>query len=150
MASQKTYIPRRGEDIEAGDISASTVTATTLTGSLVGNITGNVTGGILAPVVEVTANGAITIPSFNTTFVITKAGVCAMTLADPALANNGLRLTFISSDAYAHTLTNTNGFNAGGAGSDVATWAAAIGNSITVIAYGTTWLVENLTGVTLA
>ena len=52
-------------------------------------------------------------PAGDTTYVITKAGVCAITLGDPSKAQNGLRLTFRSATANAHTVTYTAGFSAG-------------------------------------
>lgn len=99
----------------------------------------------------VSADGAITIPPGDTVYVVTKAGVAAMTLADPASGDNGKVLTFISSTAQAHTLSNAagSGFNAGGSGTDVATFGGAIGDGLQITAYGTKWLVNYLRNVTL-
>jgi hypothetical protein len=122
-----------------GSLTAATITATTL------NATNKYT--------TVTANGAISIPTANTTYYITKAGVAAMTLADPtATTHDGLTLTFISTTAQAHTLSNAagSGFNAGGAASDIGTFGGAIGDGITLTAYGGKWLVVSKTNVTLA
>lgn len=101
----------------------------------------------------VSANGAVAVPTGNTTFVVTKAGVAAMTLVDPtATTHDGVRLTFISATAQAHTLSNAagSGFNAGGAASDVGTFGGAIGDNIVVEAYQGKWYVISKTNVTLA
>lgn len=97
------------------------------------------------------ASGAVTIKPGAV--VITKAGVAALTLADPtAGVHDGLEMTFISATAQAHTLSNAagSGFNAGGAGSDVGTFSGSIGDGITIVAYAGKWLVKFKTNVTLA
>lgn len=109
--------------------------------------------GTVNSVVAVTADGAITIPSVNTTYNITKAGVAAMTLANPtATTHDGLRLTFMSNTANAHTLSNAGGagFNDGGSGSDVGTFGGAKGDNIVVQAYQGKWYVVSKVNVTLA
>lgn len=102
--------------------------------------------------VNVTADGAITIPDGDTIYNITKVGVAAMTLADPAAGDNGLRLTFVSSTAQAHTLDNSagSGFNAGGAATDVGTWGGAIADMLEIVALGGVWYITINTNVTLA
>jgi len=95
-------------------------------------------------VVNVSADGAISIPTVNTSYYITKAGVAAMTLADPtATTHDGVRLTFISTTAQAHTLDNTagSGFNNGGTGTDFGTWGGAIGDGIVLEAYQGIWYI---------
>ena len=96
------------------------------------------------------ANGAIAIRSH--TAVITKGTAAAMTLAAPtATTHDGVIVNIISTKAAAHTVTATTiGFNAGDATSDVGTFAAAIGNGMTVLAYQGEWYVLNNTNVTLA
>lgn len=101
----------------------------------------------------VTADGAITIPSSNTTFYCTKAGVAAMTIANPtATTHDGLRLTFIATTANANTLSNAAGagFNDGGAASDVGTFGGAKGDNIVIEAYQGKWYVVSKVNVTLA
>lgn len=96
------------------------------------------------------ADGAITIKS--STVLITKAGVCAMTLAAPAAADDGVRIVFITTTAQAHTLTvpSAIGVNGGTTGTDVGTWTAAIGNNIVLVAYNGNWYTEGTPkGVTL-
>lgn len=107
---------------------------------------------MLSKFVVVTANGAIAVPTSNTTYYITKAGVAAMTLVDPtATTHDGLTLTFVSTTAQAHTLSNAagSGFNAGGAATDVGTFGGAKGDGISVTAYQGIWYVLRTVNVTL-
>jgi len=90
------------------------------------------------------------LPVGNTTFVITKAGVCAITLEAPSKAANGLQLTFRSATANAHTVTYTAGFLGGTTASDIGTFAASVGASFTIEANGGTWGQIALAGVTIA
>lgn len=117
---------------------------TTVTGSL------TVGGQSVAPVVVQSADGAIT-PAAGVV-VITKGTACAMTIVDPtAGTHDGVIMEFISTTAAAHTLSNAagSGFNGGGAGTDVGTFGAAIGNSIRIVAYNGKWYVLNNVNVTL-
>ena len=95
-----------------------------VTGNVTGNLTGNVVGGMQPPVTAVTADGAIAVPAVSRTYFVTKAGVAAMTIVDPtATTHDGISLTFISTTAQAHTLSNAAGsgfFSSGGASKDVA------------------------------
>lgn len=124
------------------------------TGPVTGNVTGNVTGtagGEKSAVTDLAVNGAIAAKTGIVT--LSKAGVLAATLADPATpADDGKRLTIIATTANAHTVDNSagSGFNSGGAGSDIATFGGAIGDNIQLIALGGKWHVLNLTNVTLA
>lgn len=83
---------------------------------------------------------------------IGSAGALAMTLAAPIDgSDDGKMLTIVAITAQAHTVTNTSpGFNSGGAGSDVATFGGAIGDSMILVAYGGVWHAVNLLNVTLA
>lgn len=105
--------------------------------------------GILEAVTVTADDGAVTItPS---TVVITKAGVCALTLGTPTAAQNGTVIRFVSTTANAHTVTAaTIGFNAGNAGADVATFGGAIGDGFAVLAYGGEWYIISNINVTLA
>lgn len=156
----ETYVVREG-----GSPTLATVTATSfvgdvtgdttgnVTGDVTGNVTGNVTGSIFSSPTTVTADGAVTIPSVNTVFVITKAGVAAMTLADPTtVTHDGLIIEFVATTANAHTLDNSagSGFNAAGAAGDVGTFSGAIGDGVRLLAYGGVWHVLNNIGVTIA
>lgn len=102
------------------------------------------------------ANGAVTQKSG--VLFVTKAGVCAMTIADPvsgaaeAGGDDCKELCIVSATANAHTLDNSagSGFNAGGAGADVGTFGGAKGDNILLIAYGGVWYVKSKVNVTLA
>ena len=97
----------------------------------------------------IATNGAATIA--NGVVVITKGTACAVTLGTPTSAQNGTKITFISTTAAAHTVTaGTIGFNAGDAAKDVGTFGAAIGNGFTCIAYEGEWYVTYATNVTFA
>ena len=144
--AQTTYIPRKGQDadfaaVTATSLTAPTVTATTLNGK--------------APVVAITADGAIAVPTADTCYFLTKAGVAAMTLVDPtATTHDGITLTFISTTAQAHTISNAAGsgfFSSGGAGKDVATFGGAIGDGFAITAYQGKWYVDprGVTNITL-
>jgi len=93
-----------------------------------------------------TEDGAITIK--NGIVTLDKAGVLAATLAAPAAGDNGKTLTVYSLSAQAHTVTITG--SAGGTATDVATFGAAIGNCITLRAYGEKWYNAGVLGVTVA
>lgn len=129
--------------------------ASEFTGAVTGNVTGNVTGdltGAVRGVVEAAAASAAIAIDKSKTIYITKAGVAALTLVDPtATTHDGIRLTFMSASANAHTLDNSagSGFNGGGAGADVGTFGAAVGNMIEVEAYQGVWYVLNNVNVTL-
>lgn len=102
------------------------------------------------------ANGAVS--QRSGLLLVTKSGVCAMTLADPIAGDpavggdDGKRLTILAATASAHTLSNAagSGFNAGGSGTDVGTYGGAKGDNIQIVAYGGKWYVEGKVNVTLA
>ena len=97
-------------------------------------------------------NGAITIASGRVP--ITKAGVAALTLAQPiagpasAGGHDGCALTIYDTTGHAHTVTTSaNGIN----GADhIATFGGAVGNSITLQAYNGVWYATALSSVTLS
>lgn len=98
------------------------------------------TGAISAPLAIAlgSADGAITLK--NGVVFITKAGVAALTLADPTdVTDDGKVLNFISKTANAHTVTIAGGLNGAGSGADVGTFGAAVGNRFSVIAHGGKW-----------
>jgi len=96
------------------------------------------------------ASGAIAIPDKDTTIILNKATAAAMTLAGPSAAQDGVKLTIVSVTAAAHTVTYTAGFAGNTTSSDVATFGAAIGNSMTIQAINGTWVILALNGVTVA
>lgn len=93
------------------------------------------------------ADGAIAIQT--STVMVTKATAAALTLAAPtSTTHDGVRIVVISTTAAAHTVTApSNKLNAGSA---VATFAAAIGNGIALVAYQGVWYVERSLGITLS
>lgn len=96
------------------------------------------------------ANGAINVK--EGTVLVTKTSAAALTLAAPTSGNDdGKRLVILSTTPFAHTVTQTTpGFNNLAGSGDVATYGAAAGNSLTVVAYGGVWYAVNVTGVTIA
>lgn len=78
---------------------------------------------------EGTAPTATTLPlpSKNTTYMITKASACAITLISASAAQMGVRLTFQNAVAAANTITYTPGFRGDTTSSDVATSASKVG-----------------------
>ena len=117
--------------------------------------------GLWSPVPLPSATGRITIgvdtalttadlPTDDTTYVITKATACAITIEAPSKASNGVRITFRSATAAAHTVTHTAGFHGATIASDVATFAATTGASFTIEANGGAWGVLAAASVTIA
>lgn len=91
-----------------------------------------------APIQVMSADGAILIKEGIAT--ITKAGVCAMTLAAPIAGEDDGKVLWVDSQtAQAHTLTIANGLRGAGASADVGTFGAAIGNGLGLYAYGGAW-----------
>lgn len=88
--------------------------------------------------------------SMQFTYVITKATVAAITLGAPSKAQNGQRITFRSATAAAHTITYAAGVYGDTAASDVLTFAAKVGASVTLEANAGTWGVIALANVTAA
>ncbi len=95
------------------------------------------------------ADGAITIK--NGVVKVTKAGVAAMTLANPTdVTDDNKELTIVSTTAQAHTLTVTGGFGNGGTGEDVATFSGVVGDNINLKAFGGYWYITGAHQVTVA
>lgn len=98
---------------------------------------------------DVTINTA-DLPKGDLTYVITKGSLCAIVLSAPSKAQNGLRITFRSATAFAHTVTSAAGFYGDAGSSDIATFAAKNGASMTVEANAGGWGVIALANVTAA
>jgi hypothetical protein len=94
-----------------------------------------------------TAAGAIAIAR-GTAFLQAGSGA-AMTLAAPtASTQDGLQLVIVALDAYAYTVTTPS--NAINGNKHVATWTAAVGNSLNLVAYNGVWYTSDaLNGVAL-
>ena len=94
--------------------------------------------------------GAIVPPTVDTLIFLDKASAAAMTLTSPPAGTpDGIEVTIFSTTAAAHTVTYTPGFNGNTETSDVATFAATIGNSITLLSARGLWGVKCAAGVTL-
>jgi hypothetical protein len=102
--------------------------------------------GVAFPYQVASANGAITIPCGIVE--ITKAGVCALTLADPDA--NGLLLAISSKTAAAHTVTVASGLHGLGAGEDVGTFGGAVDDCVTLMSVGGYWVQIANVNVTFA
>lgn len=102
------------------------------------------------PMQAVAASGAIN-PHNPGTYVVTKAGVAALTLAAPtATTDDGVVITITSNTANAHTLTATGLFQTGTASVNLATFAAQAGAGLTLIAYQGKWNVLGATAITFS
>lgn len=77
------------------------------------------------------------------------ASAAAMTLVAPTADQEGQKLLFVATAAQAYTITLGSGyFN--GATNTVATWAAAIGNCLEIIAINGNWCVTLNKNITLS
>ena len=102
--------------------------------------------------IALTTNGAIP-PHVQATYVITKAGVLADTLAAPtATTDDGIVIQIFSNTANAHTVTATTLFSTGGAGTPytTATFTAHAGANFTILAYQGLWVVVAANNVTFS
>lgn len=98
----------------------------------------------------ISASGAIN-PHAAALYVITKAGVAALTLAAPTSgADDGKIIIFTSTTANAHTLTATGLLNTGGLSVNVATFAADAGAGLTLMAYQGKYNVLSQIGITFS
>jgi hypothetical protein len=101
-------------------------------------------------IAAVTASGAVA-PRSPQTYVITKAGVAAMTLAAPtATTDDGIVVNLLSSTAFAHTLTATGLLQTGSASVNVATFAAQAGAGVSLMAFNGKWIVLSAVGITFS
>jgi hypothetical protein len=106
-------------------------------------------GGATKALAVLAASGAI--PVVAASYVITKAGVAALTLAAPiAGTQDGLTISVVSATNFAHTITATGLLNTGTAAVNVATFAAFAGAGLTLKAYQGEWLVTASVGITFS
>ena len=84
-----------------------------------------------------TALGAIPLPSRDTVVLFGGGEACVVTIADPVGVPDGTFITFVSTTAYAHTVTLVTGAISGAA--DVFTWANVVGHTLTLMAYKGLW-----------
>lgn len=103
--------------------------------------------------VTIAASGAVA-PHNPAAYIITKAGVAALTLAAPtagaasAGGDDGDTINLRSSTAFAHTLTATGLLQTGSASVNTATFAAFAGAGLTLRAYNGKWMVISSIGIT--
>lgn len=103
------------------------------------------------PLQAVPASGALSVSSGS--YLITKAGVAALTLAAPtAGVQDGMVIKVTSGTANAHTITATSLFYNGGSGVPytTATFTAYAGAEIVLKAYNGYWYVVSTVNVTLS
>lgn len=103
-------------------------------------------------VVSIGQDGAISLPTSNTSYNINKATAAALTLAAPSLVENGLTALFTSQTAAAHVITSTGLIMDGTAAApkSAATFTAGKGASVLFVAENGFWNVVSQTGVTFA
>ena len=93
----------------------------------------------------------VAVPLKNTTYLIAKGSVAALTLLAATAAQVGVVLTFIATTAFAHTLTYAPGFQGTTTASDLATFDGTIGASMVVqVSANGTILPVALTRVTIS
>jgi hypothetical protein len=73
----------------------------------------------------------------------------AMTIVDPTIAQNGMRMFIYAVNASAHTLTYTAGFGGGTTARDVATFGGAVNDGMVIWANNGTWWIESTRNVSL-
>lgn len=73
----------------------------------------------------------------------------AMTLVNPTIEQNGMVMIISATNASAHTVTYTAGFNGGTTARDVGTFGGAIGDNLVIVAYNGVWWVISSRNVTL-
>lgn len=96
------------------------------------------------------ADGAITIKNGICKIAKTVAGAVAATLADPTdVTDDHKQLVIVAMQAQANTVTIAGGASGGAGASDVWTYGGAIGNALTLVAYGGKWHVVGIHGVTV-
>jgi len=97
------------------------------------------------------ADGAITVKNGVCLISKTVPGVVAATLADPvATTDDYKRLTIINGTAHASTVTSASSFGGGGAGEDVATMSATVGDTLNLMAYQGKWYITGAHQPTVA
>ena len=157
------YIPAGSGTTEVQVLDASatqTLTNKTLTAPTITDptITGTVAGGptITAPtltspvitgkpthystVTDHAGDGAIDI-SLGDIFTISKGSAAAITLADPAVGDNGRLIHIFSISAFAHLITIAGGVGGGGSTDDVVTFTNRVSASISLFAHNGKWRV---------
>lgn len=107
------------------------------------------------PLTTIIANGAISVrPSAS--YVITKAGIAAMTLAAPtagapsAGGDDGTMIEVFSSTAFAHTITTVGLLQTGSDAVNSIAFNPFAGSSVGLLAYNGKWIIVDPIGVTFS
>lgn len=107
-------------------------------------------GGVQVAPQVISASGAVN-PFLPGTYVITKNGVAALTLAAPiAGADDGNEIVITSTTANAHTLTATGLLQTGSSSVNTSTFANQPGAGLTLIAYQGKCYVMSQVGITFS
>lgn len=134
----------------ATGVSQGVATAALYTCAVTGNWEAPLTSLQSSTPSTLSVNGAIPAHTGHT-YVITKAGVLADTLAAPtAGTDDGIEITITSDTANAHTLTATGLLDTGTASVNLATFAAFKGAGLTLMAFNGRWKVLSAVGITFS
>ena len=105
---------------------------------------------IQSTLTALSVNGAID-PHTAKTYIITKAGVLADTLAAPTTTtDDGTLITILSGTANAHTVTATGLFQDGAGHVNLATFGSSAGAALILMAYQAKWIVISTQNVTMS
>ena len=97
------------------------------------------------------ADGAITVKNGVCVIAKTVPGAVNATLADPvATADDYKRLTIINGQAQLNIITSASSFGGGGAGEDVCSMTATIGDTLNLMAYQARWYIMGAHQATIA
>jgi hypothetical protein len=100
-------------------------------------------------ITDIAADGTVAAGSSGI-YTISKAGVCAITLAVPTGMPDGTEIEFRSKTANAHVVTVTGGFGGTGATRDVATFTAEVGAGFMAVVINALWHLRSTNLVTVA
>lgn len=157
-AQSMNVFPATGEQINSGGANVAyallpgraVVFSATGTGNWFPILSAALPGAGVVALTPLTTNGAIA-PHTPASYVITKAGVLADTLAAPtAGTDDGIEIWIASNTAFAHTLTATGLLQTGAAAVNLATFAAFAGAGLALVAYQGKWIVRYSVGVTFS
>ena len=98
---------------------------------------------VVAPAAKIlTADGTITSADAGVVVLNKTAGAITVTLTAPTdVTDDGKRLMFVSLNNVAHVINMSGGFGNGGAGENVCTFSAVVGNALHLIAWGGFWYI---------
>ena len=153
-AANGTVIPVSRRGINGSAVVAHTILAPTVN-CLPADTLNAGPGAVLNPatwerqITSVGVSSTLASPIWPTITFIDKVTAAALVLGNPSALADGTEWTIYSNTTGAHTVTYTPGFHGDTGSSDIATFAATIGNSMTLIASQGLWGTKCLSGVTL-